>query len=115
MKLRAIELTNLRRFAGQRARIDGIGDGISVLSECNEYGKSTFFDGLRAVFFEPHRGTRAAIRALQPHGGGAPEAAVEIDLPQGRFRIEKRWLSRPTAQVTDASGRMVARDDEAEA
>ncbi|MFC0813121.1 chromosome segregation protein SMC, partial [Paracoccus panacisoli] len=115
MKLRAIELTNLRRFAGQRARIDGIGDGISVLSECNEYGKSTFFDGLRAVFFEPHRGTRAAIRALQPHGGGAPEAAVEIDLPQGRFRIEKRWLSRPTAQVTDATGRMVARDDEAEA
>ena len=56
MKIRAIELTNIRRFAGQTARIDDIGDGVTVLSEPNEFGKSTFFDALHALFFERHRG-----------------------------------------------------------
>ncbi|MBW7921112.1 MAG: chromosome segregation protein SMC [Rubellimicrobium sp.] len=115
MRIRAVELTNLRRFAGQRARIEGIGDGISVLAQPNEYGKSTFFDGLHALFFAPHRSQTAQIKALRPLAGGAPEAAVEIDLPEGRFRLEKRWLSRAIARVLDAAGRPVAQEDEAEA
>ncbi|WP_108502738.1 AAA family ATPase [Paracoccus indicus] len=114
MKIRAIELTNVRRFAGQTARIDDIGDGVTVLSEPNEFGKSTFFDAMHALFFERHRGAKAAVKALQPHSGGAPEVAVEIDLPDGRFRIEKRWLSRATARVL-RDGRLIAQDDEAEA
>ncbi len=115
MKLRAIELTNIRRFAGRSARLSDIGDGITVLCQPNEFGKSTFFDALHAVFFERHGSRNAVIKALQPHAGGAPEVAVEIDLPQGRFRIAKRWLQRPQAQVLDASGRLLAQADEAEA
>lgn len=115
MRIRAIELSNIRRFAGQRARIEGIGDGITVLCEPNEFGKSTFFDALHALFFQPHRSQKAPVRALQPHAGGAPAVAVEIELPEGRFRLEKRWLSRATARVLDAAGRPVAQEDEAEA
>lgn len=114
MKIRAIELTNIRRFAGHTARIEGMGDGIVVLCEPNEFGKSTFFDALHALFFERHRGTRAGVKTLQPHAGGAPEVAIDVDLPDGRFRIEKRWLSRPTARIRQ-EGRIVAQDDEAEA
>lgn len=115
MRLRAIELTNVRRFAGKRARLSGIGDGITVLSEPNEFGKSTFFDAIHAVFFERHGSRNAAIKALQPHAGGAPEVAVEVDLPEGHYRIAKRWLAKPQAQVLDASGRLIAQADEAEA
>ncbi len=115
MKIRSIELTNIRRFAGRRARIDAIGDGITVLSEPNEFGKSTFFDALHALFFERHRSTRAAVKALQPHSGGAPQVQVTVDLPTGTFRLRKQWLSRQTAQVHDSQGRLVAQDDEAEA
>lgn len=115
MKLRSIELTNVRRFAGKTAALSGIGDGITVLSEPNEFGKSTFFDALHAVFFEKNGSRNAAIKALQPHAGGAPEVAVEIDLPDGRFHITKRWMARAQAQVTDATGRLIAQADEAEA
>ncbi len=115
MRLRSIEVTNIRRFAGKRARLSGIGDGITVLSEPNEFGKSTFFDAIHAVFFEKHGSKNATIKALQPHAGGAPEVAVEVDLPGGRFRIAKRWISRAQAQVTDATGRLIAQADEAEA
>jgi DNA repair exonuclease SbcCD ATPase subunit len=115
VRLRVIELTNVRRFAGQRARLGLIGDGITVLSQPNEFGKSTFFDALHALFFERHNSRNAAIKALQPHAGGAPEVAAEVDLAEGRFRIAKRWLNRPQAQVQDATGRLIAQADEAEA
>jgi hypothetical protein len=115
MMLRAIELANVRRFAGKRARIAGIGDGITVMSEPNEFGKSTFFDAIHAVFFERHNGRNAAIKALQPHAGGAPEVVIEVDLPEGRFRIMKRWLAKPQAQISDTTGRLIAQADEAEA
>lgn len=114
MKLRALHLTNVRRFAGHTARIEGIGDGITLLCEPNEFGKSTFFDAVHALFFERHRATRAAIKALQPHVGGAPEVAADLDLPDGRYRVEKRWLTRASARVS-RDGRTVAQDDEAEA
>ena len=114
MKIRSIELTNIRRFAGLRAKIDGIGDGITVLSEPNEFGKSTFFDALHALFFERHRSTKAAVKSLQPHSGGAPEVELTLELPEGLFRIRKRWLTKATAQVFDASGKLLAQDDEAE-
>lgn len=115
MKLRSIELTNVRRFAGKTARLSGIGDGLTVLSEANEFGKSTFFDAIHAVFFEKHNSKNAAIKSLQPHAGGAPEVVVEIDLPEGRRRISKRWINRAQAQVTDAHGRLIHQADEAEA
>lgn len=115
MKIRAITLTNVRRFAGQRARIDQIGDGVTVLSEPNEFGKSTFFDALHALFFERHRSSKAGVKALQPHSGGAPEVEVEVDLAEGRFRLRKRWLSKATAQVFDGAGKLIAQEDEAEA
>ena len=114
MKLRAITLSNVRRFAGQRASVTGIGDGITVLSEPNEFGKTTFFDGLHALFFERHRATRASIKGLQPHSGGAPEVSVELSLPEGTFTISKRWLQGAFARVTRADGRLVATDDAAE-
>ncbi|QBX34816.1 chromosome segregation protein SMC [Paracoccus liaowanqingii] len=115
MKLRGIELTNVRRFAGRRAILSDLGDGVTVLSEPNEFGKSTFFDALHALFFERHRSSRAPVKALQPHAGGAPEISAEIELPEGRFRLHKRFLSRPQARVTDAEGRLIAQEDEAEA
>jgi hypothetical protein len=115
MRLRAIDLTNVRRFAGKRACLTGIGDGVTVVSEPNEFGKSTFFDALHALFFEKHRSHKAPVKALQPHAGGAPEVSVEVELPDGRFRISKRWLQRPQARITDAAGRLIAQEDEAEA
>lgn len=38
-----------------------------------------------------------------------------MDLAEGRFRIEKRWLTRPTARMLDGTGRLLAQEAEAEA
>ncbi len=115
MKLRAIRLTNVRRFAGETASIEGLGDGLSVICAPNESGKSTFFDALQALFFVPHGSRAREVTGLQPHAGGRVEIAADIDLPEGRFRVEKAYLSRAMARVSDRdSGRILAQDDAAE-
>lgn len=111
MKLRAITLTNVRRFTGT-VRIAPIGDGVNVLCEPNERGKSTLFDAIQTLFFVPHGSTKA--KTLRPHSGGAPEVEIEVETGEGRFVIAKRWLSKATATV-HSGGRLVAQADAAEA
>jgi len=112
MKLRSITLRNVRRFTGE-ARIDGIEDGLNVLCERNEHGKSTLFDAVQALFFKPHGSRDRDVQALRPHAGGAPEVEIGVETPEGRFTVSKRWLSRPDARVTQ-NGRLIAQADAAE-
>lgn len=113
MRLRAITLNNVRRFTVPTG-VDGIGDGLNVLSEPNEHGKSTLFDAIHAVFFKAHGANDKEIKALKPHAGGAPEVTVEVETPEGRFVIAKRWTSRASATV-HRGDTLVAQADAAEA
>ncbi|RBI87506.1 chromosome segregation protein SMC [Rhodosalinus halophilus] len=112
MKLRSIRLENVRRFTDP-VRLDGIGDGLNVLSEPNEHGKSTLFDALQALFFRAHGSKAEELRALRPHAGGAPEISVDIEIDEGRFTLSKRWFSKPFARV-EQGDRLVAQADAAE-
>jgi uncharacterized protein YhaN len=115
MKLRALHLVNVRKFTGQQASITGIGDGVTVVSEANEFGKSTFFDALHALFFEKYSSAAKTVKLLQPRAGGPVEIAAEIETDDGAFRVEKRFLSRKSARVIRLSDRTtIAQDDEAE-
>ncbi|HBB83948.1 MAG TPA: chromosome segregation protein SMC, partial [Sulfitobacter sp.] len=113
MKIRAITLNNVRRFTDP-AQVVGIGDGINVLSEPNEHGKSTLFDAIQALFFKPFGSRDKDVAALRPHAGGAPEVTVEVETDEGRFSIFKRWFQKPLATV-HRSGALIAQADEAEA
>jgi len=115
MKLQALHLTNVRKFTHKRASITGIGPGITVVSEANEFGKSTFFDAIHALFFEKYGSSAKPVKSLQPYAGGAVEVAAEIETPQGAFLVEKRFLLRKTARVVRLSDQAtIAQDDEAE-
>ncbi len=114
MKLRSISLTNVRKFAGQTATISGISDGVSVVAQANEFGKSTFFDALHALFFLKYGSTTREVKALQPRAGGAVRVSAELELPNGRFTLEKSFLAQKRASVKDANGTLIALDDEAE-
>ncbi|MFZ1467352.1 MAG: chromosome segregation protein SMC [Paracoccaceae bacterium] len=115
MKLLALHLTNVRKFTGKRASITGIGDGITVVSEANEFGKSTFFDAIHALFFEKYSATSKPVKSLQPYAGGGVEVAADIATDQGSFRLEKRFLARKSAKVIRLNDNVtIAQDDEAE-
>lgn len=113
MKIRSISLTNVRRFTDP-VSVTGLTDGLNVLSEANEYGKSTLFDALQAVFFKPYGANDKEIKALRPHAGGAPEVSVEVETGGGVFTVSKRWTSKALAKV-EQNGQLIAQADEAEA
>jgi hypothetical protein len=113
MKLRAITLNNVRRFTAPTG-VSDIGDGLNVLCEPNEHGKSTLFDAIQALFFKAHGANDREIKALRPHSGGAPEVTVDVETAEGTFTIAKRWTSRPMATIHQ-NGRLIAQADEAEA
>ena len=85
MKLTALRLHNVRRFAGRGVAVEGIGDGVNVLCAVNEFGKSTCFDALHALFFQPHTGT-------------PPEACESVGSAMGcvgACDITVSWVSSP--------------------
>lgn len=115
MKISALRLFNVRRFGGRGVAIEDIRDGVNVLSEANEFGKSTSFEALHALFFQPHSSVSADVRNLRPYSGGNPLVEADIATAEGRFRITKQYYGGRSARVTDlGSGRLVAQADEAE-
>jgi len=116
MKLRSLSLTNVRKFGGSTAVLSEIGDGITVVSEANEFGKSTFFDALHALFFEKFGASGRSIKSLQPRSGGGVRVMAQVETKEGLFQIEKRWLAQKGATVRDVNkGTLLASDGEAEA
>ncbi|TIU87504.1 MAG: DNA-binding protein, partial [Mesorhizobium sp.] len=116
MKLTALRLHNVKRFAGQGVAIENIGDGVNVLCAVNEFGKSTFFEALHALFFQPHTGTPEGVRLLRPYSGGNPVVEADITTSEGRYRLAKQFYGGRLASVIDLDGgRLLAQADEAEA
>ncbi|WP_299029327.1 AAA family ATPase [uncultured Sulfitobacter sp.] len=115
MKLRSLTLTNVRKFAGQTATISGISDGVTVVAEANEFGKSTFFDALHALFFLKYGAATRDVKALQPRSGGPVRISAEVELLEGTFTLEKSYLAQKRATVRNQAGSIIALDDEAEA
>lgn len=115
MKILALRLFNVKRFAGRGVAIEGFGDGVNVLCAVNEFGKSTSFEALHALFFQPYSGTPGAVRNLRPYSGGSPLVEADIAMAQGTFRLTKQYYGGRSACVTDlATGRLIAQADEAE-
>ena len=82
MKLVSIELSDVRRFVAP-VRIDGIGPGLNVLCAPNEFGKSTLFDALQALFFQPHRSKSKEINAHSGAIAGVTQIGNAPDFDKG--------------------------------
>lgn len=115
MKISALRLHNVKRFAGRSVAIEGIGDGVNVLCAANEFGKSTSFEALHALFFVPYSSKGKDATALRPYSGGSPLIEADVETRQGRYRLTKQFLTGASAQVFDLeAGRLIAQADEAE-
>jgi DNA repair exonuclease SbcCD ATPase subunit len=106
MKLRALEIEQFRKF-DRPIRIAGMDDGLNLVLGPNEMGKSTLFTALQAILFERHRSQAQTVKSFQPagHEGASPRIALQFELDAQPYRIEKRFLRRPSAELTLPDGR----------
>lgn len=72
-------------------------------------------DALHAVFFKDRKAWDRDLRALVPHAGGEPSVTAELELPEGAYRIGKRWTRGRKGEVRILSnGQVHKQADEAE-
>ena len=116
MKLRALRVRNVGPFGEDGCALENLCDGLNVVRERNEAGKSTLFTALQMVLFEKHSSKKAAIQdARHDRGSGAPHIEVDIELDGRTYRIAKQYLSSASAVVLDAvSGERLHEKSEAE-
>lgn len=110
MRIEAIELEDLRRFAG-RWRVGPFAPGLNVLAAVNEAGKSSLLAAVQAAIFLPHRSTAEAARALRRDDAGRPVVMLTLADGAGNWRISKRFAGPSgTAELVAPDGRRRAGD-----
>lgn len=104
MKLRALSVNQFRKFTTPTGFAD-LGDGLNVLVGPNEFGKSTLLWALRAVMFERHGSSAAAIKGLANRvSEAAPVVEASFELDGERYLIRKRFLRKAYAKLQLPSG-----------
>ncbi|WP_277983912.1 AAA family ATPase [Sphingomonas faeni] len=105
LKLRRITANNFRKFRAP-VTIDGLTDGLNIVVEPNETGKSTLLEAIRAAFFVPHRSSNQLTRSYQPFGENvAPEVEVSFDVAGVPWTVTKRFLKSPSMELKGPRGR----------
>src|SRR3546814_14485006 len=79
LQLRRISLNNFRKFR-EPLTIEGLGEGLNIIIEPNERGKSTILEALRAAFFVRHATKNQLAQIFAPSGEAVPpEIGVSFD------------------------------------
>ena len=111
MRITTLEVENFRKF-DRRMRLDGLGPGLNVLCEPNEFGKSTLLAAIKAVIFERHRSRAEGVRQMKHvRHDTFPTVSLGFDLGDAPHHVEKRFLHRePYARLTLPHGTRVEGD-----
>ena len=65
MKLRALRARNIGPFGDEGCALDGLSDGLNVVRESNEAGKTTLFRALKLILFDAHNSKKQHIKDLR--------------------------------------------------
>ncbi len=110
MKIRSLELNQFKMF-DKPEYLGDIQDGLNVVIGPNEMGKSTLLCALRAVLFERHGSKAQAIREFaNALNQAAPVVALTFEMDDGKYRIKKRFLKKPQAELQCPDGRRLEGD-----
>lgn len=111
--IRRIAVKNFRKFRAPVV-IEGLTDGLNVVIEPNETGKSTLLEALRAAFFVRFNTRNQLAQSFAPHGDAvSPEVEVAFDVDGTPWSVTKHFLRSASVEVSGPQGR--AQGEEAEA
>lgn len=113
LRLRRIAVDGFRKFREPMA-IEGLTDGLNIVIEPNETGKSTLLEALRAAFFVRHGTKNQLAQSFAPYGEAVgPEIQVSFEANGAPWSVTKRFLRGASIEVTGPQGK--AQGEEAEA
>jgi len=105
VKIKSFELNNFRKFRSP-VRLDGFTDGLNIVVEPNETGKSTLLDAMRAALFERHTSKNELTKSYCPWGDEvAPSVSMRFDLDGCEWQIDKQFLKGAFARLSGGGSR----------
>jgi len=114
MRLKAIRMRHVRHFGSEGMAIENIPDGLSMLAEPNEFGKSTLFDAVKTVMFHKHSSKNTDTKRLASIDGAAPLIELDFTRDGDSYRLRKQFLRRSFAEVQKLeSGQVIKIDGDA--
>ena len=113
LRLRRIAVDGFRKFREPMV-IEGLTDGLNIVIEPNETGKSTLLEALRAAFFVRHGTKNQLAQSFAPYGEAVgPEIQVSFEADGAPWTVTKRFLRGAAIEITGPQGK--AQGEEAEA
>lgn len=112
MFIRDIRVENFRKFRDP-VSLTGLGNGLNLICEPNETGKSTLLDAMRAALFERHSSKSERIRSFRPHGDEvAPTVDLVFEIDGVSWTLKKRFIDKASVSLEGGGNRF--HGDEAE-
>ncbi len=104
MKIRSLSVENFRKFRDPM-QLEGFADGLNLVCEANEAGKSTVLEAMRAALFERHSSKGEHIKSLRPYDDDvSPTVELTFEIDGAPWTIHKRFLRREEARLTGPGG-----------
>ena len=114
LRIRRIALSNFRKYRDPFV-LDGLTDGLNVIIEPNETGKSTLLEAMRAAFFIRHNTANRLARSYAPYGEAvAPQIEIGFEAKGEAWEVSKRFLKSASVEVRGPNGRAQGEDAEAQ-
>lgn len=106
MRIRELSIENFRIFRKPTV-LSGFDDGLNLVCEPNETGKSTVLEALRAVLFERYSAKNDRIRSFRPYGDEvAPTIGLIFEIGGENWTVKKRFLQNPSVTLEGPGGRL---------
>ena len=104
MRIRELSIENFRKFRKPTV-LTGFDDGLNLVCEPNETGKSTVLEALRAVLFERYSAKNDRIRSFRPYGDEvAPTISLIFEIGGETWTVKKRFLQNPSVSREGPGG-----------
>lgn len=105
MIIRSLEVANFRKFRDP-LHLQGFTDGLNIVVEPNETGKSTLLEALRAAFFIRYSAKTELVRSYVPIGDDvAPRVSIGFDVGGQAWTLEKQFMKAASVRLSGPSGR----------
>ena len=116
MRLTSLKFRHVGPFGAQGVSLVDLSEGLNVVCQTNEFGKSTILKALETVLFKPFSSADKQVKALRHAASDeAPEGEITFASDGRSYRLTKRFLKKKGALLQDSvTGETLATDRAAE-
>jgi len=115
MRLLSLRFRHVGTFGADGVALDDLSSGLNVISETNEFGKSTILKALEIFLFKPFSSFDKQVKAIRTDGSDqGPECEIHFVSDHKNYVLKKKFLKGRFCILEDGQGNILAQSREAD-